>query len=59
MGKYAGEISEMFEATFGQQWAKTHVFVWFSHSEVKLHMLKILNTQYVWRQTKQMKMKTE
>jgi hypothetical protein len=31
MGKNAREISEMFEAAFGEQWEK-HIFVWFSHS---------------------------
>jgi hypothetical protein len=59
MGKNVREISKMLEAAFGEQWGKTHVFVWFSHSEVKLHMLKILNTQYIRRQAKQMRMKTE
>jgi hypothetical protein len=51
MGENARKISEMFEAAFGEQWEK-HVFVWFSHSEIKLHMLKIMNTQYVQRQAK-------
>ena len=37
-----------------KQWEK-HVFEWLSQSEVKLHMLKILNTKYVWRWAKQMK----
>ena len=40
----AREISEMFEVAFGEQWEK-HIFVWFSQSEMKLHMLKILNTR--------------